>query len=191
MAAIGGRFIDRLTELRSASEQLSDSLPIWDSYLFPYWRNVADVARLVGSLVWLVLALGIGLLLVRSLRRSMVLGGLLALGVLLAVRAASRSGEFHGGTVNVALSQVALPLLLALAGVVWLVAHVAASMPSDDPDRFCSRVDPGGPSSRCSVGDADRIGRSTSLRPLEPSDVRCCLVRRTVCSGDRDHRADW
>ena len=133
LAAIGGRFIDRLTELRSASEQLSDSLPIWDSYLFPYWRNVADVARLVGSLVWLVLALGIGLLLVRSLRRSMVLGGLLALGVLLAVRAASRSGEFHGGTVNVALSQVALPLMLALAGVVWLVAHVAASMPSDDP----------------------------------------------------------
>ena len=134
LALVSGRFIDRLTELRSASDQLSNSLPIWDSYLLPYWRNMVDVARLVGSKVWLVLALGIALSLVVSLRRSMLLGGMLALGVLLAVRAASRSAQFRGGDVNVGLSQVALPLLLALAGVVWLVARVAASMPTGDRD---------------------------------------------------------
>ena len=133
LAVIGGRFIDRLTALRSTSEQLSNSLPIWDSYLLPYWRNVVDVFRLVGARVWLILALGIAFLLVASLRRSMVLGGGLALAVLLAARAASRAGQFRGGDVNVGFSQVALPLFLALAGVVWLIAHVAASMLTDEP----------------------------------------------------------
>ena len=132
MAVIGGRFIDRLTALRSSSEQLSNSLPIWDNYLLPYWRNVVEVFGLVGSRVWLILAIGIALLLVASLRRSMMLGGGLAVAVLLAARAASHAGQFRGGDVNVGLSQVALPLFLALAGVIWLIAHVAASMRRDE-----------------------------------------------------------
>ena len=60
LALISGRFFDRLSELRSTSEQLSTSLPVWRSYLLPYWRNVLAVAGLVGAKVWLVLVLGVG-----------------------------------------------------------------------------------------------------------------------------------
>lgn len=104
LAVFGGRFLDRLTELRTASEQLSDSLPIWDSYLLPYWRNIVDVSRLVGGKVWLLLAFGVSMSLARKLRRSMWLGGMLAAGVLLVVRSMSRSGQFGGGDFNVGLA---------------------------------------------------------------------------------------
>ena len=131
LAVISGHFFDRLSELRSSSEQLSDSLPIWDSYLLPYWRNLLDVGRLVGAKVWLILGVGVALTLVAALRRSMVFGGVLALAVLVAVQSAAHSGQFRGGDFNVGLSQVALPLLLTLAGVVWLIARVAASSTID------------------------------------------------------------
>lgn len=134
LAVFGGRFLDRVTELRTASEQLTDSLPIWDSYLLPYWRNVVDVSRLVGGKVWLLLAFGVCMSLVVALRRSMWLGGMLAAGVLLVVRSMSRSGQFGGGDFNVGRSQVVLPLFLVLAGVIWLIARVAMSMPSGGSD---------------------------------------------------------
>lgn len=134
LAVVSGHFFGRLSELRSSSEQLSDSLPIWDSYLLPYWRNLLDVGRLVGARVWLILVLGIALSLVVALRRSMVLGGIIALAVLLAVTTASRSGQFRGGDFNVGLSQVALPLMLALAGVVWLIARVAGALSTGASD---------------------------------------------------------
>jgi hypothetical protein len=190
LAAIGGRFIDRLTELRSASEQLSDSLPIWDSYLFPYWRNVVDVARLVGSRVWLVLALGIALSLVVSLRRSMVLGGLLALGVLLAVTAASRSGQFRGGTVNVELSQAALPLMLALGGVVWLVAHVCASMPTGEPDGVAGEPIPAGRTRGAALVLLIGLGGAQAFGTLNPpmfiviSSGALCAAAIVIIAGD-------
>lgn len=134
LAVVSGGFFDRLTELRSASEQITNSLPIWDSYLVPYWRNVVDVVRLVGAKVWLVLAVGVGLSLKKSLRRSSLLGGMLVLGVLLAVNAGSATGMFRGGNLNVQISQVALPLFLVLAAVVWLIAQVAAALPAADPN---------------------------------------------------------
>ena len=130
LAVFGGRFFDRLTEMRSASEQLSDSLPIWDSYLLPYWRNLIDVMRLIGGRVWLLLAFGIAMLLLVALRRSMILGGAVALGVLLVMLSMSRAGQFGGGDFNVGRSQVVVPMFLVLAGVVWLIARLAASMPT-------------------------------------------------------------
>ena len=132
LALMSGHFFNRVSELRSSSEQLSDSLPIWDSYLVPYWRNLLDVGRLVGARVWLILALGIALSLVASLRRSVAFGAVLALAVLLAVQSAAHSGQFRGGDFNVGLSQVALPLLLTLAGVIWLIGRVAAALPTKD-----------------------------------------------------------
>jgi hypothetical protein len=132
LAVISGHFFQRLSELRSSSEQLSDSLPIWDSYLLPYWRNLLDVARLVGARVWLILAVGVALSLVAASRRSIAFGGGLALAVLLAIQSAAHSGQFRGGDFNVGLSQVALPLLFTLAGVVWLIGRVAAALPAKD-----------------------------------------------------------
>ena len=129
LAVVSGPFFERLRELRSTSEQLSDSLPIWNSYLVPYWRDLVAVAGQVGAKVWLILALGVGLAVVVPARRAMVLGAMLAGAVLLALKASWHAGYFRGGDVNAGLSQVALPMLLALAGVVWLIARVAASLP--------------------------------------------------------------
>ncbi|HEY5423860.1 MAG TPA: hypothetical protein VIK05_10335 [Ilumatobacteraceae bacterium] len=134
VAILGGSFFDRVSELRSSSEQISDTTPVWNSYLVPYWRNLAEVSRAVGGRAWLLLAIGVGLALVAALRRSMALGAVLAIGLLLVMRAAYDAGVFRGGSHNVAASQVALPLLLILAGTVWLVSGVAAQPASRDAD---------------------------------------------------------
>jgi hypothetical protein len=71
----------------------------------------------------------------------MALGAVLAVGLLLVVRASYTAGVFRGGSHNVTASQVALPLLLVLAGTVWLVAGVAAQpsttavFPTTEPRR--------------------------------------------------------
>lgn len=126
LAVIGGRFFDRLSELGSASEQLSTALPLWDSYLFPYWQNIAEVARAVGVQVWLVLAFGVVATFAVPVRRAWWTGSALAVGVLLIIRSAYSAGYFRGSTQNVGLAQVALPLFLVAAGVMWLIARVAA-----------------------------------------------------------------
>ncbi|MEP7204366.1 MAG: hypothetical protein ABI894_17270, partial [Ilumatobacteraceae bacterium] len=136
LAVVSGRFFDRISELRSASEQITDSMPVWENYLVPYWRNVADVSAMVGGRVWLFLAVGIALALFAAARRGMAVGVLLTVGVLLIVQASISAGTFRGATQNAGFSQAALPLLLVLAGAVWLIARVAGSggRTGDDAD---------------------------------------------------------
>jgi hypothetical protein len=143
LAVVGGRFFDRLTELRSASEQLSNALPLWDSYLFPYWHNVADVSRAVGAQVWLVLALGAGFGLVVSARRAWWMASALAVGIALVVRSSYDAGYFRGGTQDVGLAEVALPLFVVIAGVIWIVARVVVSrVAAPGPEHAGSDVPP-------------------------------------------------